>query len=101
MSEPEVRALASEETEGRVKETFPVDMAPEEFAARDGYGWLDFPFARYRYRDAELDAWIQAVNEILKSPSRLRECQAKYLTPAERRLIDRYLQDNDESLDDE
>jgi len=99
MSESEERALASEDTEGRVKETFPIEMAPEEFAARDGYGWLDFPFARYRYRDGKLDEWIQAVNEILKSPDRLRECQAKYLTPAEMRLINKYLQEDDESLD--
>ncbi len=101
MSEPQERALASEETEGRVKETFPIDMAPEEFAARDGYGWLDFPFARYRYRDANLDEWIQAVNKILQSPAKLRECQAKYLTPAEMRLINKYLQEDDESLDDD
>ena len=101
MSEPQERALASEETEGRVKETFPIEMAPEEFAARDGYGWLDFPFARYRYRDPNLDEWIQAVNKILQSPAKLRECQAKYLTPAEMRLINKYLQEDDESLDDD
>ena len=101
MSEPQERVLATEETEGRVKETFPIDMAPEEFAARDGYGWLDFPFARYRYRDANLDEWIQAVNKILQSPAKLRECQAKYLTPTEMRLINKYLQEDDESLDDD
>jgi len=100
MSESPQRLLAPEETEQRVKDTFPIDMAPEEFAARDGYGWLDFPFARYRYRDARLDEWIQRVYDILRSPERLRECQARYLTPAERRLIERYLQDDDESLDD-
>jgi hypothetical protein len=100
MPESLERILAPEETEQRVKDTFPVDMPPEEFAARDGYGWLDFPFARYRYRDAALDEWIQAVYRILQSPQRLRECQAKYLTPAERRLIDKYLQDDDESLED-
>ena len=100
MADSPERPLATEETEQRVKETFPIDTPPEEFAAHDGYGWLDFPFARYRYRDARLDEWIQAVYGILQSPQRLRECQAKYLTPAERRLIDRYLQDDDESLED-
>ena len=100
MSDVAERPLASEETESRVKETFPVDMNPEEFAARDGYGWLDFPFGRYRYRDAKLDAWIQAVKEILRAPERLRECQAKYLSEAERQLIAKYLQDDIESLDD-
>ena len=99
MSETE-RPLADEETERRIKETFPVAVAPEEFAARDGYGWLDFPFARYRYRDPELDAWIQATNEILQNPARLRECQAKYLTPAERQLIARWRDDDNEALDD-
>ena len=100
MSEQEERVLASEETEGRVKETFPIDLSPEEFAARDGYGWLDFPFGRYRFRDTKLDEWIQAVNLILHSPDKLQECQAKFLTSAERRLIDKYMRDDDESLDD-
>ena len=100
MTDAEDRPLASEETEKRVKETFPVEMAPQEFAARDGYGWLDFPFGRYRYRDPRLDEWIQAVKEILSSPTRLRECQLKYLTPAEMQLIARYLDDDIETLDD-
>lgn len=101
MSESEKRPLASEETEGRVKETFPIELPPEEFAARDGYGWLDFPFAIYRYRDPKLDEWIQAVNEILQSPTRMREYQAKYLTSAEMGLIDKYMQDDGESLDED
>jgi hypothetical protein len=100
MPESSERTLASVDTEGRVKETFPIDMSPEEFAARDGYGWLDFPFALYRYRDHKLDEWIQDVNEILQSPDKMRECQAKYLTPAEKRLIDKYMQEDDESLED-
>ena len=100
MSDDAERPLASEETEYRVKETFPVDMHPEEFAARDGYGWLDFPFGLYRYRDPALDEWIQAVKDILHSPERLHECQAKYLSAAEMQLIEKYLQDDIESLDD-
>ncbi len=95
------RPLAPEETELRVSETFPVDMAPEEFAGRDGYGWMDFPVARYRYRDERLDAWIQQVSVILRDPAALRECQAKYLTPAERQYMQRYLQDDNEALDDD
>jgi len=93
------RPWASEETEGRVRETFPTDMSPEEFAARDGYGWLDFPFARYRFRDEALDRWIQEVGAILRQPDKLREYQAKYLTPGEMQLIRKYLQDDDEILD--
>jgi len=101
MSESVERPLASEETERRVVETFPIDMAPEEFAARDGYGWLDFPFARFRYRDPALDRWIQQVNQILREPEKLRECQSKYLTAAELQLIRKYLEDDDERLDDD
>ena len=84
----------------RVKATFPLDVNPEEFAARDGYGLLDFPFARYSYRDTQLDVWIQAVSQILKSPEKLRECQIKYLSPAEYQLIKRYLEDDDDMIDD-
>jgi len=100
MTDAAERPLASEETENRVKETFTIDVSPEEFAARDGYGWLDFPFGRYRYRDPQLDEWIQAVKEILSSPDKLRECQSKYLTAAEMQLIVKYLGDDPESLDD-
>jgi hypothetical protein len=100
MTDAAERPLASEETENRVKETFTIDVSPEEFAARDGYGWLDFPFGRYRYRDSQLDEWIQAVKEILSSPDKLRECQSKYLTPAEMQLIAKYLEDDLDSLDD-
>src|SRR3569623_632568 len=57
MSESVERPLASEETERRVVETIHIDMAPEEFAARDGYGWLDIPFGRFRYRAPALDRW--------------------------------------------
>jgi hypothetical protein len=57
------RPLASEEPENRVKESFPIDVPLAEFAARNSYGWLDFPCGRYPYRDTELDEWIQAVKE--------------------------------------
>src|SRR3569832_1309854 len=101
MSESVERPLASEETERRVVETFPIDMAPEEFAARDGYGWLDFPFARFRYRDPALDRWIQQVNEILREPEKLRECQSKYHTAAELQLIHKNQEDKDEQQDED
>ena len=76
---------------GRVKETFPIDWSREEFAARDGCGRLGFSFGRYRYRDDKLDKWIQAVIEMPHFPDKLQDCQAKYLTSAERRLIDKYM----------
>ena len=101
MSDSMERPLASEETEARVRETFPLEQSPEEFAARDGYGWLDFPFARFRYRDETLDQWIQQVGKILHAPDKLRECQSKYLNEAEMQLIRKYMQDDDERLDDD
>ena len=98
--EPELeRPLASEESEARIKDTFPLTVSPEEFAARDGHGWLDFPFSRNRYRDAELDVWVQRVGEILANPEKLREYRNKYLTPAEMSLILRYLADDDDEID--
>ncbi len=101
MSDLVERPMASEETEERVRDTFPLEQSPEEFAARDGYGWLDFPFARFRYRDEALDQWIQKVGQILRAPDQLRACQSKYLNAAEMRLIRRYMEDDDERLDDD
>lgn len=98
--EPELdRPFAPEETEARVKETFTITVPPEEFAGRDGDGWLDFPFARYRYRDAELDSWVQSVGQILANPEKLRECQKKYLSSAERSLMLRLASDDNEAVD--
>ncbi|HHM06127.1 MAG TPA: hypothetical protein ENJ19_10355 [Gammaproteobacteria bacterium] len=88
------RPLASMETERRLRETFPIDTPPDEFAARDGLGWLNFPFAHYRYRDEELDRWIQAVGGILRNPKRLQACRDRYLNEAEKRLLQRYLNED-------
>lgn len=95
MSTPdEVRTLAPERLEQRAKEVFPVDMAPEEFAARDGYGWLGFTFADYSYRDKTLQAWLYRVGEIVRAPELLEACQKKYLTEAQRREIRGYMEDD-------
>ncbi len=87
-------SLASELMEQRAKEVFPVDMAPEEFAARDGYGWLGFTFADYAYRDKTLQAWLYRVGEIIRTPALLEECQKKYLTEEQRRQVRAYLEDD-------
>lgn len=95
------RPLASEETERRVRATFPVEMAPAEFAARDGEGWMNFPFADYRYRDEILDAWICETGKILRDPALLQQAQEQYLTPAERMLLLRRKGDDDDEDDDD
>jgi len=95
------RPWASEETEQRVLETFPLHLPPAEFAARDGYGWLDFPFADYRFRDETLDAWIQEAGAILRDPPRLRQAQRQYLTPAEQVRALRLMNADDDDEDDE
>lgn len=74
---------ASKEMEDHVREVFPIDISPEEFAARDGDGWLDFAFNDFRFSDPELDSWIHAVGKIIRDPQTLREVQEQYLTPAE------------------
>jgi hypothetical protein len=85
---------APEEMERRAMEIFPLDMDPEEFAAKDGYGWLGFTFADYAYRDKTLQAWLYRVGEIIRTPALLEACQKKYLTEAERRQIRAYLDDD-------
>lgn len=92
------RPLATEQLEQRVQAMFPIDMAPERFAAEDGYGWLGFIFGDYRYRNAELDAWIQRVGEILRTPQLLEQCRQQYLTEEERARL-RYIENDLEDLD--
>jgi len=86
--------LAPEQMEQRAKEVFPIEMVPEEFAARDGYGWLGFTFADYSYRDKTLQAWLYRVGEIVRTPALLEECQKKYLTEAQRRQVRAYMEDD-------
>ena len=47
------------------RELFPLDMTPEEYAAKHGHEWFCFSFDDYRYADPELDRWIQRLGDIL------------------------------------
>ena len=76
--------FASSELEARAKEIFPVEMAVEEFAGRDGEGWEAFPFANYQYRDADLNTWVHQFAKIINTPGLVEVYQMKYLTPQER-----------------
>jgi len=56
-------------------------MSPEEWAARYSHTVGCSSFDQYRYRDAELQAWIYELHAILGDPARVRACREKFLTP--------------------
>lgn len=87
--------LAPDSMETHVREVFPTGIAPEQFAAKDGTGWMDFTFHEYRFKDPELDSWIHAVGKIITDPLRLEEVQREHLTPEEFEAIRNYQQDHD------
>jgi hypothetical protein len=45
---------------------FPLEMSPEEYAARHSHTWLSFSFDEYRFANPDLDAWIQRLGDILR-----------------------------------
>lgn len=63
-------------------------MSAEEYAAREGAGWVCFSFDDYIYENQELNAWLHTLGDILFTPGRLAEVQRKYLTPDEIRERD-------------
>lgn len=81
------RPLAPLEWEAAAREIFPLNLSPEEYAAREGVNWGCFSFADYRYRDEKLDAWLQELGAIFFTPGRLHECQEALLTPDELRQV--------------
>jgi len=87
--------LATAEMEAHVKEVFPIDITPEQFAAEDGAGWMEFTFHQYRFQDPELDSWIHAVGKIIADPQSLEEAQRQYLSPDEFTAASQYKQDHD------
>jgi len=62
---------------------FPINISPEEYAARHGADWASFSFDEYRYSDLQLDVWIQRLGEIFFTPGLLRKCQEDILTREE------------------
>lgn len=93
------RPAASAEMEQNVREVFPIGTDPEEFAARDGVGWMDFTFHEYRFSDPELDSWIHRVGRIITDPDALDAAQRKYLSDGEYTMMRKYM--DDDLLDDE
>lgn len=90
---------ATEKMEQQVRAVFPIDIAPEEFAARDGAGWMNFTFHEYRFSDPVLDSWIDAVGKIINDPKALETLQRQYLNPAEFREMRKYMEDDLEEED--
>lgn len=83
MTQTTPRRPAPPALEAHVKQLFPLEMSPEEFAGRDGEGWNAFDFASYHYSDPALDAWIQRFGQILATPGRVEQLQRQYLSPDE------------------
>lgn len=72
-SRPDSRPMASLLCEQEAMRLFPLTMTPEEYAARCGENWVgSFTFARYRFFNVELDAWIQRFAAILTTREPLR-----------------------------
>ena len=91
---------ASDDMEAHVKKVFPIEINPEEFAAKDGAGWLNFTFNDYRFADEALNNWIHAVGKIIRDPERLSEVQHKYLNKNELAEMKKYIADDLEEEDE-
>lgn len=71
---------------------FPLDLSPEEYAARHAHEWGSFSFDNYRFRDDRLDAWIQQLGDIFfqrnGAPS-IDDLRRRFLSTDERAAIAR------------
>jgi len=78
--------MADPGREEMAREIFPLNISPEEYAARNAHGWLCFSFDDYRYSDPKLTQWIQRLGDVLfgrnGAPS-VEELRARLLTPEE------------------
>jgi hypothetical protein len=79
--------MAPPDRERDARQLFPLDIPPEEYAARHAHEWVCFGFDDYRYSDVELQRWIHRLGDILfrrdGAPS-VDELRHRYLTEAER-----------------
>jgi len=57
--------LADPARERDARALFPLDISPEEYAAREGENWYCFSYDDYRYSDPELERWIHRLGDIL------------------------------------
>ena len=84
--------IADPGREEDARKLFPLDMSPDEYAARHAHNWYCFSFDAYRYCDERLERWIHRLGDILfqreGAPS-LAELRRQYLTGEERAAIER------------
>ena len=89
------RPPASGDYEQEAFRLFPLEMSPEEYAARYGHGWMCFSFDEYRYADSRLDTWIQRLGDIFfgrnGAPS-VADLRRRLLTDLERAAIEREIE---------
>jgi hypothetical protein len=83
--------MADPGREADARRLFPMDVTPEEYAARYGHDWHCFSMDDYRYADARLEAWIHRLGDILferEGAPRIDDLRRQYLTDEERRAIE-------------
>ena len=65
--EREPRPAADADREARAATLFPWRTeAPAEYAARHGSAMTGYTYDAYTYRDADLEAWLRELGEILR-----------------------------------
>ncbi|MCX5747667.1 MAG: hypothetical protein NT062_34820 [Proteobacteria bacterium] len=70
--------------ENDLGQRFPLQtMSPEEYAARNAARIMEFSLGRFRYRDPNLDSWLQRLQEILTDGKLVTACREQYLTADE------------------
>ena len=83
--------LADPGREADARRMFPLDISPEEYAARHAHEWYCFSFDDFRYRDPAVERWIHRLGDILfrrEGAPALDDLRARYLSDKERKAIE-------------
>jgi hypothetical protein len=64
-------------------------IPPAEWAARHAQDILMWSGADFRYRDPELDRWIQDLGSVLFTAGAVQEARRRYLTDGERQWAEK------------
>ena len=75
--------LARESLEALADRLIGSGLTPEEYAARHGRCIYCCSLHRYRYRNAEAEAWVHRLAEILLTPGLVEHYEEQFLTPEE------------------
>ena len=83
--------------EQTARELFPLEISPEEYAARNAHRWGSCSFDEYVFSDPQLDRWVQRLGDIFfgryGAPS-IDELRRLLLTPTEQDSIARESEDD-------